>query len=147
MDPVNEGLTGPLADAMRALDARAAERAAHISPERVAAAEVERLRREWAVEPQRVWWLRPAALRVAAAAVLVVAAGWTVSLLRGNSSQAAVRLPVPIPAMDSLTAGQLEAILQAAGDVHAANFGPVAPSNGSLDNLSEQQLQQVLASL
>lgn len=147
MDPVNEGLTGPLADAMRALDARAAERAAHISPERVAAAVVERLRREGAVEPQRVWWLRPAALRVAAAAVLVVAAGWTVSLLRGNSSQAAVRLPVPIPAMDSLTAGQLEAILQAAGDVHAANFGPVAPSNGSLDNLSEQQLQQVLASL
>jgi hypothetical protein len=147
MDPVNEGLTGPLADAMRALDARAAERAAHISPDRVAAAVVERLRREGAVEPQRVWWLRPAALRVAAAAVLVVAAGWTVSLLRGNSSQAAVRLPVTIPAMDSLTAGQLEAILQAAGDVHAANFGPVAPSNGSLDNLSEQQLQQVLASL
>ena len=62
MDPVNEGLTGPLADAMRALDARAAERAAHISPERVAAAVVERLRREGAVEPQRVWWLRPAAL-------------------------------------------------------------------------------------
>ena len=79
MDPVNEGLTGPLADAMRALDARAAERAAHISPERVAAAVVERLRREGAVEPQRVWWLRPAALRVAAAAVLVVAAGWTVT--------------------------------------------------------------------
>ena len=147
MDPMNEGLPGPLADAMRALDARAAERAARVSPDRVAAAVVERLRREGAVEPRRVWWLRPAALRVAAAAVLVVAASWTVSVVRENASRTAARLPVAIPAMDSLTAGQLEAVLQAASDVRAANFGPVTPSNGSLDNLSEQQLQRVLASL
>ena len=42
---------------------------------------------------------------------------------------------------------QLEAVLEAAGEVRAANFGPVMPSNGSLDSLSEQQLQMVLASL
>jgi hypothetical protein len=49
--------------------------------------------------------------------------------------------------VDSLNAQQLEAVLQAAGEVRAANFGPVTPSNGSLDSLSEQQLQLVLASL
>jgi hypothetical protein len=131
--------------AVRALEARSAAQAARVSPERVAARVVERLRREGMVEA-RVWWLRPAALRVAAAAVLVVAAGWTVSVVRQHSTQAAVRLPVTIP-VDSLSTGQLQSVLDAVDEVHSHNFGPVAASNGSLDNLSEQQLQQVLASL
>jgi hypothetical protein len=132
---------------MRALDARAVERSARVNAEHVAAAVVGRLRRGGAVEPERLRWMRPAALRVAAAVVLLAASGLTVSLVRQHSAQTAVRLPVTIPAMDSLSAGQLESVLQAAGQVRAANFGPVSASNGSLDSLSEQQLQQVLASL
>ncbi|HVO35446.1 MAG TPA: hypothetical protein VMT21_07765 [Gemmatimonadales bacterium] len=145
MDPMNEELPGRLADAMRALDARSHRQSAQVSPDRVAGRVLERLRHEGMVET-RVWWLRPAALRVAAAAVLLVAAGWTVNVVRRHSVETAVRLPVSIP-VDSLSAGQLEAVLQAAGEVHAANFGPVTPSNGWLDSLSEQQLQKVLASL
>ena len=146
MDTMNAELPERLSAAVRALDARAAERAARVSPDRVAARVLERLRREGAVEARPIWWMHPAALRVAAAAVLLVAAGWTVSVVRQHSTQTAVRLPVSIP-VDSLNAQQLEAVLQAAGEVRAANFGPVTPSNGSLDSLSEQQLQQVLASL
>jgi hypothetical protein len=134
-----------LSAAVRVLDARAAERSARVSPERVASRVLERLRREGALE-SRSWWMSPAALRAAAAVVLLVAAGWTVSVVRQHSTQTAVRLPVSIP-VDSLNAQQLEAVLQAAGEVRAGNFGPVTPSNGSLDSLSEQQLQLVLASL
>jgi hypothetical protein len=147
MDPMNDELPGRLAAALRELDARAAERSARVSPDRVAARVVERLRREGMVERPRVWFMRPAALRVAAAVVLVVAAGWVVNAMRVTPPRTATRLPVVIPAMDSLTTGQLESVLEAAGRVRAANFGPVAPSNGSLDSLSEEQLQQVLASL
>ena len=43
--------------------------------------------------------------------------------------------------------GTGEAVLRAAGEVRAANFVPVSRSNGSLDSLSEQELQKVLASL
>jgi len=145
MDPMNAELPERLSAAVRALDARAAERSARVSPDRVASRVLERLRREGAGEP-RIWWMHPTALRAAAAVVLLVAAGWTVSVVRQHSIQTAVRLPVSIP-VDSLNAQQLEAVLQAAGEVRAANFEPVASSNESLDNLSEQQLQQVLASL
>lgn len=145
MDPMNAELPERLSAAVRVLDARAAERSARVNPERVASRVLERLRREGALE-SRSWWMSPAALRAAAAVVLLVAAGWTVSVVRQHSIQTAVRLPVSIP-VDSLNAQQLEAVLQAAGEVRAANFGPVTPSNGSLDSLSEQQLQLVLASL
>ena len=143
MDPMNAELPDKLSAAVRALDARAAARAARVSSDRVASRVLERLRREGA---ERSWWMSPAALRAAAAVVLLVAAGWTVNAVRQHSVQTVVRLPVSIP-VDSLNAQQLEAVLKAAGEVRAANFGPVTPSNGSLDSLSEQQLQQVLASL
>ena len=146
MDPMNEELPERLSAAVRALDARASAHAARVSADRVAAGVLARLRREGAVESRRVWWMRPATLRVAAAAVLVVAIGWGVSVVRERSTETALRLPVVIPGMDSLGAGQLESVLQAAGEVRAANFVPVSASNG-LDSLSEQQLQQVLASL
>ncbi len=145
MDPMNAELPDKLAAAVRALDARAAAHAAQVSPDRVASRVLERLRREGAAD-SRIWWMSPVALRAAAAVVLLVAAGWTVSAVRQHSAQAAVRLPVSIP-VDSLSAQQLEAVLKAAGEVRAANFVPVTSSSGSLDRLSEQQLQQVLASL
>jgi len=147
MDPMNEELPGRLAEAMRALEARAAQRAARVSPERVAARVLERLRHEGALESPRLWFVRPAALRIAAAAVLVIAVGWTAATLaRPRAVPTAVRLQASIP-MDSLSPVQLEAVLKAAGEVRAANFAPAPSSNGSLDSLSEQQLQQVLASL
>ena len=146
MDPMNAELPDKLSAAVRALDARAAARAARVSSDRVASRVLQRLRREGAVEARRIWWMRPAALRAAAAALLLVAAGWTVSVVRQHPVQTAARLPVSIQ-VDSLSAGQLEAILEAAGEVRAANVEAATPSNGSLDNLSEQQLQQVLASL
>jgi len=145
MDPMSREVPEKLEAALRSLEARAAARSARVNPERVAAKVLERLRREGMVEA-RVWWMRPAALKVAAAAVLVVAAGWTATAVRHHATETAVRLPVTIP-VDSLSTGQLESVLQAAGQVRSANFGPLAPSNGSLDSLSEQQLQQVLASL
>ena len=145
MDPMKVELPEKLEAAVRSLDARAAAQAARVSPERVAAKVLERLRREGMVETP-VWWLRPAVLRVAAAAVLVVAAGWTATVVRQHAAQTAVRLPVTIP-VDSLSTGQLESVLKAVDQVRSHNFGPVAASNGSLDSLSEQQLQQVLASL
>ncbi len=144
MDPMNQELPERLAGAMRALEAQAAQRAARVSVERVAAGVVERLRREGRLE-RRVWWRTPTALRAAAAVVLLAAAGWTAVRLREGARPA--RLPLPVIAMDSLSTGQLESVLEAAGHVRAANFGPLAPSNGSLDSLSEQQLQKVLASL
>ncbi len=145
MDPMKAELPERLEAALRTLDARAAAQAARVGPERVAARVMDRLRREGMVDA-RAWWRRPAALRAAAAVVLLAAAGWTVSVVRQHTTETAVRLPVTIP-VDSLSTGQLEAVLKAAGEVRAANFGPVAPSNGSLDSLSERQLQQVLASL
>lgn len=145
MDPMNAELPERLSAAVRALDARAAGRSARVSSERVASRVLERLRREGALE-SRSWWMSPAALRAAAAVLLLVGAGWMVSVVRQHSAQTAVRLPESIP-VDSLSARQLEAVLQAAGEVRAANFEPVTPSNGSLESLSEQQLQQVLASL
>ena len=146
MDPMNAELPGKLEAAVRALDARAAARSARVSPDRVASRVLERLRREGMVEAGQVWWLRPAALRAAAAVVLVVAAGWTVSVMREHAGQTALRLPVTT-AVDSLSTGQLEAVLQAVSEVRSGNFEPVAPSNEALDSLSEEQLQQVLRSL
>jgi hypothetical protein len=147
MDPMSSELPDGMRVALKALDARAAERAATVDVERVAARVVERLRHEGA-EPRRLLWMRPAAVRFAAGLVLLVAAGATARLIVERPSQSAARsLPVTLPAMDSLSTGQLEAVLKAAGELRAANFEAVPASNRLLDNLSEQELQQVLVSL
>ena len=59
-----------------------------------------------------------------------------------------MKLPVTIPAADSLNPGQLEAVLQAAGEVRPVvdTAAPVI-SSGSWDDLSEPQLETLLASL
>lgn len=147
MDPVRDELPEPIAAALQALDARAARAAARLNADRVAARVVERLRREGTAEPRRAWWMTPAVLRVAAALVILVGAGATAArMLDHGSTTAAVRLPVAIP-VDSLSTQQLEAVLRAVGEVRAANFAPVTSSNPSLDSLSEQELQKLLASL
>lgn len=147
MDPVKDELPGPIAAALKALDARAARAAARVNADRVAARVMERLRREGAVEPRRVWWVRPAVLRVAAALVVLLGVGATATrILDHGATTAAVRLPVAIP-VDSLSTQQLEAVLREAAQLRAANFVPVSSSNQLLDSLSEQELQKLLASL
>jgi len=147
MDRMNEELPRGLRVALDALEARAAKRAAAVDPERVAARVLERLRRGGAEAPRQVWWARPAALRIAAAVVLLVAAGVVVSRAPSRAP-GAVRLEVSISAMDSLSSGQLEAVLQAATEVRAVADSVLPTSSAaSLDDLSEQQLETLLASL
>ncbi len=148
MDPVRDELPLEMAAAVRNLDARAAARAARVDVERVAEQVVERLRREGLAEPKRLAWLTPRALRIAAAVVVVAAAGATIKL--------AVPRPVPVPlplpqvqaAIDSLSTGQMESVIKAAGEVRASGAVPAqALSGSSYDDLSDQQLQTLLASL
>ena len=146
MDRMNDELPPEVGAAWKVLEARAAERAARVDVERVTAGVLERLRREGAEAP-RFRWISPATLRAAAAVVVVlVAAASVVHLTTGRRTS--VRLPVGIPAMDSLSSGQLEAVWEATGEV-----SPVADSTApvtagvSLDDLSEAQLEVLLASL
>jgi len=146
MDRMNEEMPPEIGTAWKALEARASERAARVDVERVTARVLERLRREGAVEP-RLRWMSPAVLRAAAAVVVLVAAAAVVRVATERSGQAA-RLPVGIPAMDSLSSHQLEAVLQAAGEVApAADTVAPAASGGSLDDLTEAQLETLLASM
>ena len=149
MDLMNDELPPELETALKALDARASQRAARVDVERVAARVVERLRQGEASPSRRMLWMSPVALRAAAAVVVLVAGGALVTLTMQHSRQSAsVKLPVTIPAADSLNSGQLEAVLQAAGEVRPVvdTAAPVI-SSGSLDDLSEPQLETLLASL
>lgn len=147
MDRMNEEMPRGMRDALEVLEARTARRASTVDVERVAARVLERLRRGGAQEPRRVWWVRPAALRVAAAVVVVAAAGYLVSRLPSRGPVSA-GLPVGIAAMDSLSSGQLEAVLEAATEVSpVADTALPVSSTASLDDLSEQQLETLLASL
>ena len=153
MDRMKDELPPEIRAAFEALDERARDRAARVDVEAVAARVLERLRHE--ESPRR--WLSPAVLRAAAVVTLVVAAGAVVTLVRRHEPSTALRLPVSIPAMDSLSSTQLEAVLQAAGDLQpvadstavpqaAENVAPVT-LGVSLDDLSESQLETLLASL
>ena len=145
MDRMNDELPPAVGEAWKALEARADQRAARVDVDRVAAGVVERLRREGA-RPSRFRWITPATLRAAAAVVVLVAGAAVVRLTtRGHE---AVRLPVGISAIDSLSSGQLEAVWEATGDVSPV-ADSVAPASAgtSLDDLSEAQLEVLLASL
>ena len=149
MDLMNDELPPELETALKALDARASQRAARVDVERVAARVVERLRQGEASPSRRMLWMSPVALRAAAAVVVLVAGGALVTLTMQHPQQSAsVKLPVTIPAADSLNPGQLEAVLQAAGEVRPVvdTAAPVI-SSGSWDDLSEPQLETLLASL
>ncbi len=147
MDRVNGELPPEIGAALKALDERASAQAARVDVERVAARVLERLRH--AEAPRRWWGMPPAALRAAAAVVLLVAAGAVVMVtMKGPPPQAALRLPVSIPAADSLDSGQLEAVVKAAGEVRpVVDSSPPTVSSGPYDDLSEQQLETLLASL
>ena len=148
MDHMDDELPPEIEAALQALDARAAERAARVDVDRVAARVLDRLR-SGEVEPRRILWMSPVALRAAASVVVLAAAGLVVTLATDHSQlTASLRLPVAIPAMDSLSAGQLESVLEATGEVRpAADSAVQATAGESLDGLSEQQLQILLASM
>jgi hypothetical protein len=147
MDRMNEEMPRGIRVALEALEARTAKRAATVDVERVAARVLERLRRQGAEAPARVWWIRPAALRLAAAVVVLAAAGLLVSRLP-SGAPASAGLTVGITTMDSLSSRQLEAVLEAATEVSpVADSALPASSTASLDDLSEQQLETLLASL
>ncbi len=149
MDRMNDELPPEIGAALKALDARAARRAARVDVERVAARVLDRLRQGEVERPRRVLWMPPVALRAAAAVVVLAAAGVIASLATHHPEQSAsLRLPVAIPAMDSLNAGQLESVLQAAGEVSPVADSQVPALSGrSLDDLTDDQLQTLLASL
>jgi predicted DNA binding protein len=147
-DRTSDELPPEIGAALRALDARATQRAARVDVERVVARVADRLRRGEG-ERRRISWMSPVALRVAAAVVVLAAAGVVVNLTLDHSQQtASLRLPVAMPAMDSLTAPQLEAVLEATNEVHAVTDSAARGTSGvSLDDLTEQQLQALLVSL
>ena len=80
MDRMNDELPREIEAALKALDARAAEQAARVDVERVAARVLERLRQGEAMPSRRILWMSPVALRAAAAMVLLVAGGALVTL-------------------------------------------------------------------
>jgi hypothetical protein len=145
MDRMNEEMPRGIRVALEALEARAARRAATVDVERVAARVLERLRREGAPAARQAWWVRPALLRFAAAVVVLVTAGVLVS--RIPSRAPAARLSVGISAMDSLSSSQLEAVLKAATELSPVADTTLPASTASLEDLSEQQLETLLASL
>jgi len=148
MDRMKDEMPRGIRVALEALEARTAKRAAAVDPERVAARVLERLRREGDEAPRQVWWFRPAALRFAAAVVVLAAAGLVVSRIPSRGPGSAGGLAVGISAMDSLSSRQLEAVLEAAAEVSpVADSVLPASSAASLDDLSEQQLETLLASL
>jgi hypothetical protein len=143
----DESLPPALDAALQALVAQAERRAAQVNVERVAARVLDRLR-SGEVERRRVLWMSPPALRAAAAVVVLVAAGVVMNLADHSSPPASLPLPASIPAMDSLSSRQLEAVLDATAQLKAeADTEPPAPSGASLDDLTEDQLQTLLASL
>ena len=158
-DHDGEELPRELAAAWKVVEARAAGRAARVDVERVAAQVLERLSRGEVEAPRRLRWMSPVVLRAAAAVVVVVAGAVIANVATDHVQQAtALRLPVAIPAMDSLSSGQLEAVLEAAGDLNPAadSLLPVSGTGGgsgigtagaSLDDLNESQLETLLASL
>jgi hypothetical protein len=139
-------LPGDLERALRELEAQAAQRAAHVSPERVAARVIARLRAEPAVgvaegrwAPSRRW------VGLAAAAVLIVIAG-TVGV-RPTHRGGAAPVPVPLVArgLDSLDVPGLERVLRVTDEVRPQVAGPVQVSTSDTwDDLSEAQLRAVL---
>jgi hypothetical protein len=148
MDRMNDELPPEIRAALQALDERAAGQAERVDVDRVAARVLERLR-SGEVAPRRMVWMSPIALRAAAAVVVLAAAGVIVNLSTDHSQQtASVRLPVAISTMDSLSARQLEAVLEATGEVMAVSDSAAPALSGrSMDDLTEDQLQTLLASL
>lgn len=149
MDPVNELPTG-LAKALEELDAKAQQSAARVDAERVAARVLARL----SEEPETPVTLMgrvlraPRALRVAAAAALVIVAG-TVTMMgvRGTGNPAERAIALPVSGVDSLDQREAEAVLQAVDRLRPVNASVPRASAVSVDDLSEQELRALLQAM
>lgn len=137
--------------ALRELEARAAVRAERVDATRVAARVLARLRAEpVAARGARVLplrWTRDDAPRwvgVAAAALIVVAAGMLTTGILRRPPGGEVALPVVAQGYDSLDVGALETLLQATAGVRPVASEPSSKSAGAWDDLSEEQLRAVL---
>ena len=147
-DRLDEGLPPALDAALRTLDARAAGQAARVDVDRVATRVLDRLLHGDVERPWRLLGMSPAALRAAAAVIVVAAAGLVVHAADQARPAEALHLPAVMPAMDSLSAGQLEVLLDATAQLQpVADTTAPAATNASLDDLTEAQLQTLLASL
>ncbi len=143
-------LPDDLARALRRLDAQAARRAERVDAERVVARVAARLREE--PEPASrvvaLRWAFPVAPRwmgVAAAALVVVLGGTMARSILWPRGAADVAVPTLAQGMDSLDVQGLERLLRVAGEVKPSVAEPVrVSSNGTWDDLSEEQLRAVL---
>lgn len=147
----DDELPDNLARALKALDDNAARAASRLDPARVASGVLERLRTDpdVLVTPARRW--NGGALRVAAAAILLVIGGVIGQrLARPVSSGISdfAGLPVALSA-DSMDAGQATELLAAVEQVRAAPAGVTDSAAAmartvSVDDLSETELRTLL---
>lgn len=129
-----------LEDLARRLGAARAERT---DVERIARGVVAGLREPVPARP-RVWWMRPAALRIAAAAVLLVGAGL---VWRGG-----MRTPVPVHPdhyiledLNGLSSEELQDVLSTLDQT--LQESSEAPAADDLNDLSPDELRAVLQSI
>ncbi len=146
MDAMNEKdeLDGNLARALEALDARATRAAQKVDAELVAARVLKRLR-EGDVEPlwRPVWRLT----LVRAAAVLVLMAAATVTVLRfASRSRSPVALPVAVQA-EQFSTGELDSMVTAVDEARAAGRAGAVTTAVTVDDLNVQELVALLTAL
>lgn len=142
MSDLPEGLKRALGE----LEAQAARRAAHVSPERVASRVLARLRAEpVAGAGERPWARSRRWVGLAAAAVLVVIAGSVGVRVAHRGGAAPVPVPLIARGLDSLDVSGLERVLRVTDEVRPQVAGPVQVSaSDTWDDLSEEQLRAVL---
>ena len=149
---MNDELPDDLARALKALDGDAARAASRLDSARVASAVIERLRTEPAIAaaPVRRW--HGGAVRIAAAAILLLVGGVIGQrlIIRPPSSGVSdfAGLPVVVSA-DSMDAGQATELLAAVEQVRAVPAGVTdsatsTASTVSVDDLNETELRTLL---
>ena len=141
-------LPDDLERALRALDAKAARRAAGVSAELVASRVLARLRAEGSRSPVRgirPWGAAPRWVGLAAAALVVLFAGSAVTVLLRTGAVPAVPVPVVAQGLDSLDVTGLERVLRVTGQVRPQAVVAVqAAGYGTWDDLTEEQLRALL---
>ena len=150
MDPMSE-LPPALAKALEDLDAKARRSASGVDVERVAARVLARLNAEPEIPATLMGrvFSAPRALRVAAAAALVIVGG-TVTLmgLRGRGQAVSAAIGYPVSGVDSLDESQAEAVLDAVDGLLPVNASvPRTSAAVSVDDLSEQELRALLQAM
>lgn len=124
------------------LGASAADR---LDVERIATAVLRRLREEPIARP--AWWARPSALRVAAAAVVIVASGVLYRGVHRPTVPASVLVSSTDEDGNDLSPDQLRALLQTMDQDSLADQAPASAQETGLEDLNAAQLRELLRSL